>query len=130
MIISFAWTTPALLAGEKTVTRREWSDDYAAKFHKGDIVDAYNRQARFGGKLIGRIKLLETPYKEWSNLIPEEDYEKEGFLYLERKNIKCGKLRPFDIWRQWLDEPEVFYVVRFKVVAIHSIKENRIVELI
>lgn len=32
-IISFAWTTEALLCGQKSVTRRDWSDNYAAKFH-------------------------------------------------------------------------------------------------
>jgi len=29
--ISFGWTTLPLLAGVKTVTRREWKDTYAAE---------------------------------------------------------------------------------------------------
>jgi hypothetical protein len=28
VIISFGWTTPALIAGQKTVTRRELNDAY------------------------------------------------------------------------------------------------------
>ena len=30
MILSFSWTTPLLLAGQKTVTRRQWSDRHMA----------------------------------------------------------------------------------------------------
>ena len=49
-IISFAWTTPALLAGRKTVTRRDWSDRYALLFHADDFVAGYNRSPRHGGR--------------------------------------------------------------------------------
>ena len=31
-IISFAWTTDALLQCKKTVTRRDWDDKYASRF--------------------------------------------------------------------------------------------------
>lgn len=54
MIISFAMTVNAFLSGSKTVTRRFWKDKYAAKFHAGDIVDAYSKSPRNGGKKIGR----------------------------------------------------------------------------
>lgn len=39
-IISFAWTSPALLAGAKTVTRRDWDDSYARRFSAGELVAA------------------------------------------------------------------------------------------
>lgn len=45
MNISFAWTTPALLAGRKTVTRRHWDRRYAGRGEKGAIVPAL-RQVR------------------------------------------------------------------------------------
>jgi hypothetical protein len=35
MDISFAWTTPALVADRKRCTRRDWSADYAARFREG-----------------------------------------------------------------------------------------------
>jgi hypothetical protein len=38
MTISFAWTTPALLAGHKTVTRRDWDAEYAIRFAAGQLV--------------------------------------------------------------------------------------------
>ncbi|TAK59414.1 MAG: hypothetical protein EPO24_07705 [Bacteroidetes bacterium] len=118
MIISFAWTTPAFKARQKTVTRRDWSDEYAAKFHKYDVVEAYSRQTSFGGVPIGKILIKETPYREWSNLVPEIDFEKEGFLFLEMQKIKCGKLTPMQVWEQWFDEPELLYVVRFEIIEV------------
>ena len=42
-IISFAETTPALLEGRKTCTRRMWKEPYAQQFYKGERVQAYNR---------------------------------------------------------------------------------------
>lgn len=49
-IISFGWTWPALVAKSKTVTRWDWDEDYARRFHKGDIVLAYDRSPRLGGR--------------------------------------------------------------------------------
>jgi hypothetical protein len=46
MDLSFAWTTPALIADRKSCTRRDWSADYAARFR-----DGLNRDAMLGGYL-------------------------------------------------------------------------------
>jgi hypothetical protein len=62
--ISFAWTTAAVQAQCKDVTRREWDDDYAARFQKGEVVGALDKLFRAGGKQFGTIRLLEKPYKE------------------------------------------------------------------
>lgn len=83
LIISFAWTTPALLADRKTRTRRDWDDNYAKKFKKGILVAAYDRSPRVGGKQIGVIELTEIPYKEATCKAPPEDWEREGLAYLE-----------------------------------------------
>lgn len=59
MIISFAWTTQALLAGRKTVTRREWTDGHAAKFKPGDLVDAWDKLPRCkGSKKVAVIRII------------------------------------------------------------------------
>ena len=42
-IISFAWTTEALIQGKKTQTRRFWKDRYAKSFKKGDLIQAYDK---------------------------------------------------------------------------------------
>ena len=52
-IISFAWTTEALLAGIKTCTRRDWNDDYARRFKNGEFCQAFDRNPRAGGKRVG-----------------------------------------------------------------------------
>lgn len=80
-IISFAWTTKALLDGTKTVTRRCWSDNYAKRFRKGDIVQAYDKSPRVGGKRVALIRLLKTPYRQDVSELTEEDVLKEGALW-------------------------------------------------
>lgn len=87
-IISFAWTTPALLAGRKTVTRRDWQLGYASGFHAGDLVAAYNRSPRHGGRQVATIRLTRAPYLESTKEAPPEDYEAEGLAYLDSIGAK------------------------------------------
>lgn len=60
-IISFAWTTPALLAGRKTCTRRDWTYGYAANFALGEEVAAYDRSPRAFGQRVATIRLTALP---------------------------------------------------------------------
>ena len=78
-LISFAYTTQALLNGHKTVTRREWNDKYAKQFHKGDIVDVWDRLPRAKGKKVARIRITHDPYKERLGDMPDTDIELEGY---------------------------------------------------
>ncbi len=87
MIISFAWTTGAFLAGKKTVTRRFWKSEYAAKFHIGDIVDVYDKSPRNGGKKIGHIRLTRDPYKQKLRDMPDDHFEREGGTMYWRDRI-------------------------------------------
>ena len=48
-IISFAWTTGALLAGAKTTTRREWSRGYADRWGHQWVVAWALGQSKEGG---------------------------------------------------------------------------------
>lgn len=77
-IISFAWTTEALLKGKKTQTRRFWKPKYAKQFKKGDIVQAYDKNPRAKGKLVAFIKLTEKPYIQDIMMISEADFQAEG----------------------------------------------------
>jgi uncharacterized protein YqfB (UPF0267 family) len=78
MIISFAWTTDALLQGKKTVTRRDWNDEYALRFCKGMMVDAYDKSPRIGGRKIATIKLTKEPYKQKLADMPDDHFQREG----------------------------------------------------
>ena len=78
MIISFAWTTEALLSGMKTVTRRDWTDDYAKRFAAGMLVDAYNKLPRAGGRKVATIRITKDPYKQLLSDMPDAHFEREG----------------------------------------------------
>ena len=117
-IISFAWTTPALLAGRKTVTRRAWSPRWAATFKAGELVAAYDRQPRFRGHQVATIRLTQAPYVESTAFAPEDDWEGEGFAYLTDTGAKVDGLEPAVLWRAWHLQPQLLYVVRFELVEV------------
>ena len=82
-IISFAYTTGSLLAGEKTVTRRLWKESHMENFQRfydegRREHDAWDRLPIQGGQQVGKIRLTERPYWEPLGEMPEADLEKEG----------------------------------------------------
>lgn len=86
MWISFAWTTKAFLAGLKTVTRRFWNPEYAEQFWKSccennGLSIACDKNPRWGGKQIGRIKVIKKPYLQKLKFVTDEDEIKEGHLW-------------------------------------------------
>lgn len=94
-IISFAWTTKALLAGKKTATRREWNDDYARRFQEGEVVQAYNKSPRHGGKKIAEIRLTKAPFKQKLGDMTHNDFIKEGgYMLWEDFEDFAGRLDP------------------------------------
>jgi hypothetical protein len=113
-IISFAWTTPALLAGRKKVTRREWSKDYAQRFKAGDLVAAYDKNPRNGGKQIATIRLTHDPYLERTDQMPGSDYEDEGLKYFEEQGLLFRGMTPQTFWRNWKAAKTLVWVIRFE----------------
>lgn len=126
-IISFAWTTPALVTGNKTVTRREWNDRYGESFRAGEMIAAYDRNPRFRGRHVATIRLTEKPLR--TTLIPREDWEREGFAYLESINAKVNGRTPRELWEDWLSDPlglaRSFWVVRFELVSVEPIPDEQ-----
>lgn len=125
-IISFAYTSPALLAGAKTVTRREWNDDYAGRFRSGECVAAYDRSPRAHGRQIAVIRLTQAPTFEPMATMPYSDYEAEGFAWLLAhpeawpKTIfgrKCVGNKDFSqyAFEQWRKSGGSMWVVRFQL---------------
>ena len=117
-IISFAYTVPALLAGQKSVTRRHWKDSYARLFKSGDVVLAYDRSPRVGGKQVATLRLTADPYLERGLDIPVTDWVEEGLAYLAAKGLLAGRLTPLQLWEQLEDGDDPWWVLRFKVVSI------------
>jgi len=127
-IISFAWTTPALLARRKTCTRRDWDANYALRFKAGELVQAYDKSARVGGKKVGVIRLVGDPF--YSPLMPDDDYEAEGLAWMEEQglmvpvtDIKSKKklpMHPRRFWVAWKLQNYPLWVVRFELVNIST----------
>lgn len=119
-IISFAWTTDALLADRKSVTRRDWAAKTAAGFKQGDLVQAYNRSPRNGGERVGYIEIAQDPYLENLNKMTGDDFEAEGFAYLEENpgkvphNAPWGDEGPLNYFLEWRKRDHQVWVVRFK----------------
>jgi hypothetical protein len=118
-IISFAWTTPALLAGAKTCTRRDWALEYALRFQQGEVCQAWNKSPRFKGKDVARVRLLEKPYQENTKDAPDEDYKKEGFAWLKAHGILVvGKYDVDKLWNVWKTVGFDKWVVRFELLEV------------
>src|SRR3712207_3360782 len=117
MMISFAWTTPALLAGKKTVTRRDWSDDYARRFRPGLIVDAYDQSPRRGGRKIGTIRIVSVRKEPLQVLLDDPAYAQqemrlEGDLWPDVESF-IGLLNPD------FDPSKELYRIEFEVLSIN-----------
>ena len=124
-IISFAWTTPALLAGRKTCTRRNWNNNYARSFKLGEQEQAYDKSPRIGGQQVGIVRLVVEPI--YTMDMPEEDYEAEGLAWMEEQglmvpvtDIHSQKKLPYHprrFWEDWkANITEPLWVVRFELV--------------
>ncbi len=124
-LISFAWTTPALLAGSKTCTRRDWDPAYAARFHRGEALQAYDRSPRFKGRHVADIVLTADPVLEPICAMPPEDWAAEGFewLHTHPEAISAAAQRMFgdfsqERFGQWRRSGVSLWVVRFKLVRV------------
>lgn len=60
LIMSFAHTADALVAGRKTVTRRCWKESHAAKFTPGTLVAAWDHLPHRGGKKIAVLRIVSV----------------------------------------------------------------------
>lgn len=116
MIVSFSWTTPALLAGAKTMTRRDWTHAHAAKFTVGRLVDAWDRSPRTGkGRKVATIRITREPRRESTSAISRDDYRREGFTWLQEHGY-YGQVE--DIICSWGLNPREVWVVEFELVSV------------
>lgn len=123
MILSFGWTTPALLAGAKTCTRRDWKPEHAARFKAGMLVDAWNslpRNVAKNPRKVAVIRLTQDPVLEFTTDAREDDWFAEGFDYLNQHGALINGVSPAALWDQWTspDTGRQLYVVRFEVVEL------------
>lgn len=128
MIISFGWTSPALLAGEKSETRREWNRVYLQRmvrhYRQGrTILDAWNTSPRNvradprPGK-IATVMLTDEPRIETIETADGGTWAREGFEYLTLHGFRLDGLTPMELWSQWVENDPPLTVVRFKVIDL------------
>jgi hypothetical protein len=124
--ISFGWTCDRLLAGIKTVTRRTWKDNYAQIFIKAyqqnKLVPAFDKDRRYGGKLIGYLKLACEPCKESIFRMTDADVKAEGFPELSRWSF----ISEFFYAMSHLatdDEEAKVWVVRFEFYPLETAED-------
>jgi len=117
MNISFSWTSAALLAGKKTVTRRDWQWPHYRKFTIGDEVTAYDFNPRNKGQKIGSIRIVSLD-KQFMSDMPDSDYESEGFAYLH--DLYGGYATSWESFERWRDTGGALYVVRFEPVQMRT----------
>lgn len=113
-IISLAWTTDVFLANAKNVTRRYWKPSHAKKFKEGDIVQAYDKIPLHGGKNIGCIKITKKPYLQPTGNMTENDYAREGFLWMEQQGKKIKGEHPRTFFEKWRNQNDTVWVVEFE----------------
>ena len=112
MIISMAWVGEAYVSGRKTRTRRKWVDAYAKRFKVGDFFQVYNKSPRMKGRKIGESQVLGIK-QEHISLMPDEDFEKEGFAYMEEEGLKIWGKEPRQAFEDWRRMDETYYIVDF-----------------
>jgi hypothetical protein len=114
--MSFAYTLAPFLSGAKSRTRREWMENYAKSFKKGDLVSALNKNWMYGGKKIAVIQLTATPFLQNTSKMTEEDYRLEGFLYLEENGLLFRCKEPRKTFEEWKAEKKDVWVVDFRII--------------
>lgn len=125
MHISFGHTTPALVTGNKTVTRRDWKPRHAAHFRAGMVCGALNTDQRVGGQKVGEIRLTADPVYESTALAPDTDWWAEGFDFMHRRDLLVFGAGVREVWRQWLYEaPVTLWVVRFELLGLTPFGEE------
>ena len=117
-IISFGWTADAVKARRKTVTRREWKDSYARTFKAGEELQAWTKVPFAGGKRFGTVRLTQAPYQESTGEIPFEDWDAEGFEFMNEAGITVDGRPPLQFWMDWRTRPRTLWVVRFEILEL------------
>lgn len=115
MIISFSWTSNSFKAGQKSVTRRTWTPDYAKRFKVGDICKAYDKQPRFGGRQIGLLKIKSLAFEDIKTM-PDEDYFFEGFQFMMSQGLKIWDKSPREAFDEWRNDGGWYWVLRFEKI--------------
>lgn len=125
MNLSMAWTTDAVLAGFKDTTRRDWTDrtleTYQRIYDLGAPINLYDKSTRQHGQHVASAVLTDMPIR--SAKLPAQDYDREGFTWLDYYGYRLSvfgheDIRPMELWTDFVANPSEMVVVRFRVIAL------------
>jgi len=123
-----------LLRGKKTVTRRDWNDKHAQlfinAFRKGQLIEAYDKSPRHGGRKVANIRLIEKPRTEPLSAMTMADVEDEGGLWgsvaeFTEAFIEGNALHHYEMTREDLTEDTPIWVIRFELVDIEPSESDQ-----
>ncbi len=66
------------MRGNKTVTRRDWKDKYAAQWKKGDVFAGVSKLRSKDAQLLGFATIAEDLYKQPLRDMPDDHFYREG----------------------------------------------------
>lgn len=134
-MISFAWTTSALVNGGKTETWRDWNHRYASQFRAGRYVDAWDRSPRNHGVKVAKLRLTHDATFTCSREVPKSFYETEGLQWYHDhpemwpKTIFGQPFTGFQVsperFALWRASGHYGWVVSFEVLEIYLPAANR-----
>jgi len=118
--IPFTWTTPALLAGQKIMIRRDGIEGDFVGFLSGQFVWAYDYPPRCGGSPVAALHLLDDPNVESTLELSDHDYVDEGFAFLEQFPFLIPEsIHPLrKLFRIYQSVDYSLWVLRFEVVEL------------
>ena len=128
MNISFAWTTPAVVLGIKTETRRDWKPKTIQLARKAmeakTPVVAWSKAAYRGGLPFGMIRIVDLIDQEDSSKISGDAFAAEGFEYLSAIGAEFQKgWTALDVWNFWIHSTpgeNLQTVVRFELLELNA----------
>lgn len=130
MIISFAWTTEAVVMGEKTRTRRAWKPQHAEKFKQGLMVDGWSRIPRVkGAQKICYIEIEREPFIQNTRDLNDEDWKREGLQYMYMNNILIAGKPATQFFHDWKLAEINLYVVDFKLLFLTNVGKRMKIKL-
>lgn len=130
MLISFAYTTDAVIMECKTKTRRKWVVSHANKFRDGQEVDFWDKNPRNHGEKMGSIILTRGPYRENTRkLMYPDDFIAEGFDYMTERGLEMDGVEPLIFFQRWKAQRVLLFVVEFKLHLLTTAGMRRKIEL-
>ncbi|KKL53620.1 hypothetical protein LCGC14_2273620, partial [marine sediment metagenome] len=119
--LSFGWLTPAVLAGQKTLSLRDWGPVEAQSWQRAQLAFCYDKEPSKGGNKMALLRISHTPYKRQANKLRNSEFYAAGLMYAQSMGLRHPKgLTPEQIWSKIKESSVEVWVVRYRVEQIYD----------